>query len=1051
MEWTEPHGRLLGLAFERILGRAEAGTVAFVRCLTPDVVTHLAGDDSFAPEGWQVFRVADTDDAKRTITADGAVERRETKRKATLLLVDTGRAGAGMDGIYSASREVDEASLFTEARRLAAAEVTRRLSGKDRGYAERAIRKAEGLGGRYSISPWTAFDFLCRVAAHEQHPGGFLHLLGLWPVDASGEADIAEELDTSGRFVNHLLGTAASGLTIPARIESLRLAEMTEEQRRDLERFLHSAETRPLLYALEDLAGKRHLWAGVLRVENAQDVQAIEIVPWRNRNGKVAKWSGLVEGAADTDPPMFILKPDAASSGDYSNLEIKWKARPANLEKHAVDYHVAIVTDMDEEIVAREVGHSARREEKCRFSNDDFSMLNEDSLVSAKAVVSVIGNDSIDQQESEEFIVRFGDPPEKTAGGVGKKVRTFSEGLIELDGRESVSAIAENPTGMTADSKGFVLLRTSAGQRRKSFRVFRPALIHEVEQQWTERKGRIGRWRVKVRASGARAEAAKFVSFDNGDGPVWSRTVTASRKMAERFAGNGGVAQIYDDRSKTFDVVREYVLAWTAALEGGDPSSALCNTVEVQSLSGRTIGLIVLPAHPLRVAWLSAYDNLVLHTAFDSDQPAKDVRDEFRSLDGAMFPAFLPNPGGGSFVFADTLGFHAVGMVPDSDKEPKAALAILARALGESETADAAPTVGGQSAAVLGDEIVKYLDCHEASRLLHVHALRAGDGLTVARSLGRVHDRLSREDDDGAAGEDVARDTEELAAPSPVFSLELYPSREQRGIAGRFIAEARKKRRSGAGVLASEDRWMLESLSLPGAVNVPRLRWARKDTADPKTAAHLAVAFDTFESRVGPEEKGTPASGPFRAFGLFSFYEREYTSAPAPLWRSVVPLAKDGERHPSERGHTDRLVRLQRVIQEAMARHVGAENGLPVLRTEVSPEKADSLEDLHRLCDWVITLDRNAGIEHFDSPRENKAVYDAYVIDCVPEREDLGCLQLITSTANLEEVRNLLDVALDRMGLSRSRRNAEFLWNISRRSVDAWPFASPETNPQRRN
>ena len=57
----------------------------------------------------------------------------------------------------------------------------------------------------------------------------------------------------------------------------------------------------------------------------------------------------------------------------------------------------------------------------------------------------------------------------------------------------------------------------------------------------------------------------------------------------------------------------------------------------------------------------------------------------------------------------------------------------------------------------------------------------------------------------------------------------------------------------------------------------------------------------------------------------------------------------------------------------------------------------------------------------------NRDIYDAYVIDCVPEREDLGCLQLITSTANLEEVRILLDEALDQMGLSRSRRNAEFL------------------------
>jgi DNA phosphorothioation-dependent restriction protein DptH len=97
------------------------------------------------------------------------------------------------------------------------------------------------------------------------------------------------------------------------------------------------------------------------------------------------------------------------------------------------------------------------------------------------------------------------------------------------------------------------------------------------------------------------------------------------------------------------------------------------------------------------------------------------------------------------------------------------------------------------------------------------------------------------------------------------------------------------------------------------------------------------------------------------------------------------------------------------------------------LKTEISPDKARSLRELHRLCDWVITLDRNAGIEYFDSPRDNKDIYDAYVIDCVPEREDLGCLQLITSTSNLEEVRNLLDGALDQMGLSHSRRNAEFL------------------------
>ena len=1030
MEWTDLHGRLLGRAFEQVLGRAESGAVAFVRCLTPDVVAKLVTDSAFALQDWRVSRVADSDDAvARTITADTAVEERERKGAAALLLVDTDRAGAGMDGIYSAAREVDETSLFGEARSLAAAEVTSRLSSGHRRYAEQAIRKAAGFGSRYSVSPWTAFDFLCRIAAHHQHPGACLHLLGLWPVAASEGANPADELSFSRRLVEHLLGMAGSGLTIPARIESLRLVQLADDRRRDLERFLHAAETRPLLDALAGLADKEHLWAGVLQVEAAYEIQSIELVRWRNRNGRVAKWSGLVEESEEA-PPVLVLKPEAESSRDYSKLEIKWKARPGNLDKNAADYRITVLTGMDEELVSREVSHSGRGEEKCRFSNDDFSLLSEDSLVSAKVVVAVVGNDTAATQESEEFIIRFGEPPEPTAGGAGKPVRTFSEGLIELDDRERVSAIADNPEA-TTEAKDFVLLRTSEGRRRKSFRVFRPPLIHEVEKQWAGGAGAIGRWRIKVRASGERAGEVEFVPFENAKGSAWTRVANASRRMAQRFADGGGAAQVYDDRSKTFELVRDYVLAWTALLDGGDPSLALCNTVEVQSLSGRTIGLIVLPTHPLRMAWHAAYDSLLLHAAFDEEQPPRKVQDEFRDIDGAMFPAFLPNPDtGGTFVFADTLGFHAVGMVPDHDKEPKAAVAILARALGEKDSSSTAPTVGGQSAAVLGDEIVKYLDCHDASRLLRVHALRAGDGLTIARSLGRVHEhhRPSIGEEDPAADAEAARQSdEESRTTTPSFSLELYPSSGQRGIAGRFISEAREKRRSGAGVLSPEDRWMLESTSLPGGVNMPRLRWARKSREEPETAAHLAVAFDTFDSQVVPEAGKSRKSGPFQAFGLLSFYEREYTNTPTPLWRSTIPQAGEGEKHPSERGHSERLERLQRAIQAAVARNASVGNGRPVLVTAISSAKADSLETLHRLCDWVVTLDRNAGIEYFDSPRDNRAVYDAYVIDCVPEREDLGCLQLVTSTSNLEEVCNLLDSTLDQMGLSRSRRNAEFL------------------------
>jgi hypothetical protein len=1028
MIWREPHATILSQAFEKLLGRTEQGSIAFVRCLASHVVEALASDERFAPADWQVCRVADRSEPHaRTITADQAVELREAKGKPLLLLVDTTRAGAGMDGIYSAAREIEEANLFKEAMSRAGREVTQRISSEARKLAEQAIKKARWHGQRFSIPPWTEFDFLVRVAAEERPPGELLYLIGLWPIAAEASITVTDLLDISRLFVDRLLGTAVAGLPPSQRIAALRLQHTTADQQTDLERFLRQAAAEPRQTALERLAERKDLWVGPLQVESSADrIQSITLVPWQTRNAKIAKWSGLIEDAQSDEPrvPVLVLDPDADNTGNYSKLEVRWKARPENLEKGAVEYRVAVMTDLDEELTSREVSHSGKKEEKCRFSNDDFSMLSDDALISAKVVVSVLGSDVVEPQETEEFQIRFGSPGAVVSGGVGKKCRTFSEAVIELGDREGVTTVASSTERLPVDSKGYLLLRTP--QRDKSYRAYCPPLVREVEQQWGEQAGAIGRWRVRVRASGARAHAAEFVPFDppieHATLALWARTCTASRRLAERFAQRSGCGQVYDQAAKTFDnVVKEYVLAWAALLDGAEPALALASTVEVQSLSGRTIGLIVLPSHPLRVAWHVAYDNLVLHAAYEQGLPPKKIREEFSILDGAIFPALLPGlQRGTTFVFADTLGFHSVGMVADNDKEPKASIALLARALGETESVDTVPTVGRQSAQILGQEILKYLECHDGTRFLQIHALRAGDGLTVARSLGHV--QKSYQPDEASETEDIQKQE------APAFVLELYPSEEQRVIAGRFIAETREKRRSGAGVLAEEDRWMLESLNLPGGTNLPRLRWARKEKG-PQSAAHLAVAFDTFESHVAPDPSGEASrkKKPLYAYGLLSFFDREYESIPAPVWRTRILEPTDGEKHPADRSHTDRLCRMQQTVERCVARHLGVEQAGLVLETEISAEKADSLRHLHRLCDWVITLDRNAGIEYFDSPRDNREIYDAYVIDCVPEREDLGCLQLITSTSNLDEVRRLLDAALDQMGLSHSRRNAEFL------------------------
>jgi DNA phosphorothioation-dependent restriction protein DptH len=339
MIWTESHAWLFGQAVERVLGKPDRGTMAFVRCLRPEVVESLAADARFAPQGWKVYRVADEESKTiRTITADVAVELRESKGEPTLLLVDTTRCGAGMDGIYSAAQEVDETSLFDQARRLAANEVTNNLSRKARLYAERAIKKARGFGQRLSLSPWTEFDFMVRIAAEGRRPGELLYLLGMWPVKQDDQADSEHELDVSRLFVDRLLGTAAAGMTPAQRIEALKLLDPSEEQLAALERFLRWAATKPLLSALAELRENTQLWINALRIEGAaQIIQSIELVPWQTSKQRIAKWSGLIPGAEVGEPPVLVLNPDADKTGDYSKLKFggrlvrtTWKKVPSS-------------------------------------------------------------------------------------------------------------------------------------------------------------------------------------------------------------------------------------------------------------------------------------------------------------------------------------------------------------------------------------------------------------------------------------------------------------------------------------------------------------------------------------------------------------------------------------------------------------------------------------------------------------------------------------------------------------------------------------------------
>lgn len=1008
--------KFLAAAFKVLVGPPAPGNIAFVRCLPNDAVAPLVAHADFTVPGWQIFAVAGAhNNAAKIIPADRAVELREDKGPATLLLVDVSSAGAGMDGIYNAAKEISESDLFDKAISMA----RRALPRTAIEAAKEAVRRANKLGRRHTVSPWREFEFYCVCSENAGNMGCALPTLGLWPVAFGAEPDF-RDIETSATMVERLFLTPTSSKTASTRIEALMLQDETAAQRSDLERVLRQAGGKPIDAVLTEIAALPHLWLNNIKPSFATNrLKRIELMKWYGATGKLLKGSGLQTLDGD-DMPHLILSKD----GESSTLSVQWKTQPDGIAKGEVSYEISIVAASDV-LASKNVDHRENPPQKINFSVDDFEELDEASKFTAQVVVRAVGADGVEDAKSEEFNIVFGDVGTQTAHqGSGDTYRCAVEGAINLESREELVAFCKargEGNHYREDNKSFVIMR--ANSKIRCFRVFRPPLIKMVEDQWSAMTGAIGRWTIQVRADGTRSGEPIFHAIERGDctEAKWARLLNVSRLYCEEtLQGQGMMSRIYLQDESSSNRTVDYINAWEDALKEGGAELALANTLEVRDVAGRTIGLIVLPHHAMRVAWQAAYDALAVYARYDCSMKPKDVREALAVLDSSHFPSMLPGlEQGGSFVFADTLGLTATAMVRDNDREPKAAVSIMALCLG-ADVPEIAPSVGRQTASVLAKELRNYLKHHAHNRLVQLHALRPGDGATVVRALGMALQR---------SGEKTSEDESKSVLEDLAFSLNLYPSSAQQAVAGRFLTQLSQRRRSGSGRIDPGDAWVLEPLACGGNRTLPRLRWSRRHSLAPSEPAHLSLAFDTFVSKVVADAR-TFESRPLHAYGLIANFERTFTFAgDVPIWEATINPEQDGEKHPSTRTGivTERLNRVHAAVLRSVAKSLGCSGGWPLLRTELNGEEVETLKTLHRLSDWVVTVDRNAGIEYFDSPRDAATVYETYVIDAVPERDDLGCLQMITSTSHLDEVRGLLDQALAFMGLSSSLKNCTFL------------------------
>jgi DNA phosphorothioation-dependent restriction protein DptH len=1005
----------LRCAIASLLGRGNPGDMAFTRALSSADIDLLLQENQNTAGNWRLVAVG-ASEATGWIRSDAAVEIRETKGLPTFLLIDAHTAGAGMDGVYSASREIDEETLFEKAIAIVRQSIDRAW----REFADDAVKRARRVGARrHSTSLRQEFQFYGDLARSPQDAGRLVHSLGLWPLAGDQASQVAPLLQQSVLMVEKLLLPPATTQAVQMRVTGLVLSSPSEAQLQSLDALLRAAGSTTRDQTLAQVAQNPNLWLGTLRPAFLDSrLATIELLTWRRSNGNLFAWSGLSAVPGESLPHLPI---DPDPDNRTTKLQVKWKAQPDPLPRGSVTYEARVIAG-EEVLASRQVEHTGASEQKIIFTAEDFEDLDSSSKLEAYVEIAAPAQTKVKPVRTEDFIIIFGEASSPERISSGQVFRCLADGLVQTPSRDDLETFLDQRQKgeqATADKHGFVSCRLPG--MRRGFRVERPRLLQEIETNWSRQSDdSIGRWIIRCRADGFWTSHLQFQPIQNQSCPpeIWARLLDVSRRFRDNaLKAAGTLSRFYLHGHSSANLTSEYINAWQAALEQSAPALALAHTVEVQNPAGRTVGLIVLPSHPMRVAWQSAYDDLAMQLRFQETLPLPRVRRALSCLDSAHFPFMLPGllPET-NFVFGDVLGLCAVAMVSDQDREPKSAIATLSACFaGDSE--HVAPALSINSGDALAREVANYLDAHPECSLVRVHALRPGDGATVVRAIGKA---LRQEPDPAAEQEDGPK------LRNTAFQLELHPTQAQSGVAGAHLVKITQRRRAGVAAVPPDDAWSLESLPRGGGRSIPRLRWARREPDSLDNPAHVAIAFDTFASRVAIEPKN-PAASPLLAFGLSANLQRRFSIANAqPCWRLLIPLDQDGLKL-TNRFVTERLQKLQSALAATVARWSGSPDSQPLVKTIPTGDDVEQLASLHRLCDWVITVDRNAGVEYFDSPRQSLAIYEAYLIDAVPERDDLGCLQMITSTAHFDEVRHLLNETLALMGLSSSMRNCQFL------------------------